>query len=165
MSQPVRDSGFTLIEVMVTISLLTAMMATAVPAWSSWATAREQQGAAQELQSVMRQVQQRAVTEGATMCVAFDTGVDSSYTVTRGTCDSTTPVTLEGPIGLDPDVRLGSASFTEPGSPPTTGHQAVEFGSRGTGWPGSVTVVRDGSSPTYTLTVEVLTGHVSITKS
>ena len=47
-------------------------MAFAVSGWSAWARSSEQSGTARELQSLMRQTQQRAVTEGRAMCVQFE---------------------------------------------------------------------------------------------
>lgn len=67
-----RDNGFTVIEPLVTISLLGRMMAIALSGWSSWARESGQAGAAREFQSTMRQTQQRAITEGRAMCVGFD---------------------------------------------------------------------------------------------
>jgi prepilin-type N-terminal cleavage/methylation domain-containing protein len=42
MSNPRRDSGFTLIEVLVSIALMVVLMAIAVSGWSAWARAGEQ---------------------------------------------------------------------------------------------------------------------------
>lgn len=151
MSQPARDDGFTLIEVLVTISLMGVLMAITVSGWSSWAGAREQSGTARELQSVLRETQQRAVTEGTAMCVTF---ASTSYTVWRGSCAS--PVAsrtrVQGPLAVGGGVRLGSAGVPA----------GVTFNPRGTSTGGSVTVTRGGSSKVYTLQVEGFTGRVSL---
>lgn len=158
MSQPRHDSGFTLIEVVVTTALLGIMMAIAVSGWGSWARANEQSGTARQIQSVLRQAQQRAVTEGRAMCVRFDTASDE-YTVFRGTCDAADKVVVEGPMDTSsPAVHLVAPSFqSSTGSRP-----GVSFAARGTAWPGEVRVTRDGSSKVYTLKVEGLTGRVSL---
>lgn len=160
MPQPDRDSGFTLIETLVVISLMGALMAILVSGWSGWSRASEHKGAARELQSVLRQTQQRAVTAGESLCVAFDIA-DNSYTVRRGTCPATTGTVLTGPVELGSHVRLSAAAFTstQVGDPVQTG---VSFSSRGTAWPGQVSVVRDDSSKSYTVAVEGLTGRVSL---
>jgi prepilin-type N-terminal cleavage/methylation domain-containing protein len=151
MSQPPRDSGFTLIEVLVTITLLGVLMAIAVSGWSSWARASEQFGTARELQSVLRETQQRAVTEGTAMCVTF---ADTAYTVWRGSCTTAAPprTRVLGPQAVASGVRLTSVDVP----------LGVGFTARGTSADGSVTVTRSGSSKVYTLEVDGFTGRVSL---
>ena len=158
MSAKSRDSGFTMIELLVTIALLGLMMAIAVSGWTSWAKASRQSGTARELLSVMRQAQVRAVTEGRPICVSFRVA-QNDYTLYRGTCDDAAKVTIIGPVPSDSaNVQLAAPSFTGPSGTST----GVTFSARGTAWPGSVQVTRSGSSKTYTLTVEGLTGRVSL---
>jgi type II secretion system protein H len=148
-----RDGGFTLIEVMVTLALLGTMMAMAVSGWSSWSKASEHAGTAQEIQSVLRQTQQRAVTEGGAMCVLFDTTANA-YTTYRGACEDTAKVRVQGPIEVDSvDVRLSSPAFGSSASP------GVTFYARGTALPGAVRVIRIGSTKEYVVSVEGLTGR------
>lgn len=157
MLQRDRDSGFTLIEVMITIVLLGMMMAIALSGWSSWAKASAHAGTAREMQTVMRQAQQRGVTEGRAMCVWFDVAANS-YTVYRGACDA--PKTkIAGPYETGaPEVEVTAPTFTAP-----SGTSAgATFYARGTASPGEVRVGRSGSSKVYVLKVEGLTGRVSL---
>jgi type II secretion system protein H len=157
MSSQDRDSGFTMIELLVTISLLGIMMAIAVSGYTSWAKASNQSGRARELQSVMRQAQVRAVTEGRAICVSFRVA-QNDYTVYRGACGSPTATVL-GPVpSQSADVRLSAPAFTGTSGVST----GVTFNARGTAWPGSVQLTRAGSSKTFTLTVEGMTGRVSL---
>lgn len=144
MSQPARDSGVTLIEVLVTIALMGAMMAIAVAGYNRWAQASQQSGTARELQTLLRSTQQRAITEGRDMCVQL---ADASYSVFRGSCSGTP---IQGPIATNGSgVSLSGAS-------------SVTFRSRGTATPATITVSRADSSKHYTVTVDQLTGRVSL---
>lgn len=155
MSQPARDSGYTLIEVMVTIALMCAVMAIAVAGFNRWSAASQQSGTAREIQSLMRQAQQRAVTEGRAMCVQF-TSSPARYTLYRGACDDSAKAKVNGPFETNGSgVGIGAPVFTGSSGGAT-------FFARGTASPGSVTVTRDGSSKVYTLEVEGLTGRVSL---
>jgi len=158
MSHPNRDSGFTLIELLVVISLMGVMMAIAVGGWNSWAKASAHSGAAREIQSAMRQAQQQAVTEGRATCFAFDDVADT-YSVYRGRCSESTKSLFRGPVAIAAGVHITSPSFT---SAAGTQVPSVTFAARGTGSGGDVDITRDGSSKTYTLTVDWLTGRVSL---
>ena len=158
MSQRARDGGFTMIELLVTMALLGIMMVIAVSGWTSWAKASSQSGAARELLSVMRQAQVRAVTEGRAICVSFRV-VENDYTVYRGACNDAAKVRIRGSVASSSaDVHLASPAFTGTSGVST----GVTFNARGTAWPGTVQVTRAGSSKTFNLTVEGLTGRVSL---
>ena len=157
MSQHGRDAGYTLIEVMVTISLLGVLMAISVIGFDHWSAASQQAGTAREVQTLMRQAQQRAITEGRAMCVSFDTSADS-YTLYRGACDDTAKQKVNGPFETDGgQVQLEAPVFTGTSTP--TG---VTFFARGTATPGSVHVTSSASTKVYILDVEGLTGRVSL---
>lgn len=158
MSQPTRDGGFTLIEVLVVITLLGVMMAIAVSGFSSWSKASAHSGTAREIQTVLRQAHQRAITEGRAMCVWFDTTANT-YTLYRGACDVSTKTKIAGPYETGADeVRISSPVFTAPSG----ASAGVTYFARGTGWPGEVRVTRTGSGKVYVLKVEGLTGRVSL---
>ena len=156
---PLRaDAGFTMIELLVTISVLVGVLAIAVTGWVGWARASAQQGTAQDIQSVLRQAQQRAVTEASSLCVLFDTTA-GTWRLYRGRCESPTKTLLPGKWSTpDSRVQLTAAAFTT-----TTGTSlpGVSFTSRGTASPGSIQVTRTGASEVLTVSVEGLTGRVS----
>lgn len=156
MSHPRSDSGFTLLEVMVTIAISGILMAIAVSGWSSWAKASAHSGAAREIQSAMRQAQQQAVTEGTATCFLFDDAADT-YAVYRGRCTEAGKVLVKGPVEVSPYVDITTPEFGAGGADAGT-----SFLGRGTGSAGTVAVTRPGSTKTYVLTVDGLTGRVGI---
>jgi type II secretion system protein H len=158
MLHPDRDSGFTLIEVLVAIALMGMMAALAIGGYSRWAASSAHIGTAREIQTAMRQAQQQAVTEGRAACVWFDVP-SSTYTVYRGACNTSTKQKLTGPHHTaSGDVALSSPVFA--GTSGTSG--GVTFYARGTASAGEVRVTRRGSAKVYLLEVEGLTGRVSL---
>lgn len=133
------------------------MASTAVTSLRGWTAAHDQSGTAAQIQAVMRETQQRAVTEGRSMCVDFDV-VAQAYSVYRGSCDSAAKVVLQGPIRPQGGgSHIASPSFNGPSGIST----GVTFLPRGTAWPGSVKVTRENSEREWTVAIEGLTGRVS----
>jgi Tfp pilus assembly protein FimT len=155
-----RDEGTSLVEIMVAVALIGVMSAIAIGGWSAWARASSHSGAAQAIQTVVRQAQQRAVTEGVSMCVEFGTGsAADTYTVYRGSCAAPERVRVDGPYDTgSPDVHVTSPTFSSTAGTST----GVTFSARGTAWPGQVQVTRRDSAKVYRITVEGLTGRVQL---
>jgi prepilin-type N-terminal cleavage/methylation domain-containing protein len=158
MSQRARDGGFTLIELVVVMALISIIAAIGVGSWRAWAIASGQKGASVSLQSIMRQTQVRAITEGVDFCMDFDVAA-SAYSVYRGTC-GTGMVRVNGPYTLgDSKLRLANVQFTRLDG--TTTSQTT-FRASGRAWPGGLSITRTDSSKAYSIDVEGLTGRVSI---
>jgi type II secretion system protein H len=150
------DSGFTLVELLVVMALLGMMMAIALSGWTSWTRASAHSGAAREMQSLMRMAQQQAVTEGRASCVLFDVGAND-YSLYRGACGDTARTLVRGPMTAESAVVfIADPSFSG------TVSSGVTFYARGTATPGTVKVKRTGSAKEYKLSVEGLTGRVSL---
>jgi prepilin-type N-terminal cleavage/methylation domain-containing protein len=158
MSQTRRDGGFTLIEMMVVVGLVSMLAALGVGAWRSWSEAEGQKGAATDLQTVLRQTQVRAVTEGQNFCVKFDT-VANSYTVYRFGCAPTGNVKVSGPFKVGDRLQVSNVSFASVAPAAST---ELTFKASGSATPGGLTITRTGSTKVYTLAVEGLTGRVSV---
>jgi prepilin-type N-terminal cleavage/methylation domain-containing protein len=159
-STPHDESGFTLIELLVTMVLASILGTTGLFALQTYSQAQDHQGTADEVVSELRLAGQRSLSEGRTYCVHFDTGTDA-WTVWRSECSTVggTPVSDPQPArGL---VQLDSPSFApaDPTAPCPQTNACAYLYPRGTGSPGSVDVVRDGT--TITVTVEGLTSRVS----
>ena len=151
------DAGFTMLETMVTIGIAGVLMAMAVTGWNKWSNSLDHEGTATRIQAVLRDAQQRAVTEGSSICVRFST-TGNSWTVLRGTCASP-GARLDGDNVDAGSVSLRDPAFTSDAGTPGPG---VTFFPRGTATPGSVEVARRGSSTVWTVEVEGLTGRVSV---
>ena len=151
-------AGFTLIELCATIAIFGVLAAVSVGGLQKWTQAREHSGTAAAVQSLLREAQQRAVTEGRATCVNFDVGAQL-YAMYRGACDDPARVLLDSRRPDSGRVVLAAPAFIG-ASGPTPG-SGVTFKPRGTAWPGSVQVTRTGSAKVYTVSVEGLTGRVS----
>src|SRR3954447_14587712 len=155
MSQPRRDGGFTLIEIMVVVALVSMLSALGVGAFKSWTVAHAQLGAATDMQTILRQTQVRAVTEGIGFCVKFS-AAGGSYTVYRKPCDSSPGPTdkVLGPITLgDSRLQLSGVNFLQVAPADIT---QLTFRASGSATPGGLTITRTGSTKTYTIDVEGL---------
>ena len=153
------DAGATLVEVMVVVAMIGSLTAMVVWGIQGWATSSAFKGASQQVQSVLRTTQQRAITEGTSFCVEFDTATDQ-YAVFRLACTNSAKVKTAGPFGTGSDkVHLSGPLFCDADNKPRTG---VTFTPRGSAWPGQVVVTREGSSLSSVVRVEGMTGRVSL---
>jgi prepilin-type N-terminal cleavage/methylation domain-containing protein len=151
------DAGFTLIEMLTALTVFGIAAATALTGLRGWTASLDQRGGAQAIVAELRRVQQEAVSQGRAMCMDFDVA-GGAYTAYRGTCDDSTRSRVRGPSRLPTGTHLASPYFAG-GAGSGTG---VTFLPRGTSWGGSVRVTRVASTRVYTITVESLTGRVSL---
>ncbi len=111
--------GFTLVELMITVALVGIIAAIGGLTFHSYTANRNLKSAAREIVSDFFVYRARAVSEGKTYRIAFDTG-GNSYTIQPG---SSTPLT-RSPLAFGSDIRIIDANFGR-------GH-AVNFLPRGT---------------------------------
>ena len=71
-----RNSGYTLMEMMVTVGIIAIMSAIAIPNYVSWLPKHRISGGAREIYSAMQYARLRAVKEKTRVTINFSTGND-----------------------------------------------------------------------------------------
>jgi prepilin-type N-terminal cleavage/methylation domain-containing protein len=154
-----RDSGFTLLELVVAMSVLAILLAIGTPAWMNYGKNQDARSAARATVSVLRNAQVRAVAEEVTYRVDIDS---TARTLQTYRCQpGTVPLacTLKVTKRLDgSSVRITSAAFTNSSGASTA---SAYFYARGTASPGTVVIQRTGRPVRQVVEVEGLTGRVS----
>jgi prepilin-type N-terminal cleavage/methylation domain-containing protein len=161
-----RDRGFTLVELLVTISLAGILMSTATWTFLNYQRAHEQKSTAVELTSTLRNAAERALSEGRTYCVYVNVSANTYDTYRQ---DCTVPAKRVSRATTDSNrVKVASPAFPAPAVPLLTQGSACPvagacayFYPRGNALAGSLRVTRVGSSKVFTVTVEGLTSRVS----
>lgn len=159
------DDGFTLIEMLVVMVLGSVLMSIAFFGWRGWQQSLQEQGAQRAVVSLLRDAQVRAVAEDTTYCVDFGSSVSTTTaTVWRvpgddsGAVAACTTGTKGDSWTADSGASVTNAKFVQRDGTTTA---FVLFYPRGAASGGTLNVARSGSSKTYSLTVDALTGRVS----
>lgn len=149
------DQGFTMIELLVSLSIVGVMTALAVTGWSSYARSNEHTGTRGDIVSALRAANMRALSEAKPYCVTFDVAA-GTWSTRRLSCAG---AVVKGPENVEgPEISLADGGFLQPDG---STQPQVLFTPRGTGSKGSIKVKRAGSSKVYVISVEGLTGRVS----
>lgn len=150
------DDGFSLAEILVVILLMGIVAFIGVGSFSKWALASAHEGAAVDMQTVLRQTHVRAVTEGVSYCLTFDTDLNQ-YTLYRYACGTATEK-VNGPFVLgDPRITLTTPRFRQSDG---TYKPWLTFRPSGVATEGTVVIRRAGAPKAYTVSVEGFTGRV-----
>ena len=152
------EDGFTLIELLVGMVIFGLLAVVGTSGWLSYQRNVEHRGSAQELVSALRNAQQASLAEAVTYCVSFDT-TSRSHEVRKFSCGSTGIVTKPATQTQSSRVKLDDPNFVQTDG---TTNSTLSFFPRGSATRGSVKVGRQGADKTYTISVEGLTGRVSL---
>lgn len=166
--RPRSDDGFTLVELAMAMVVFGIVSAIAVGGIRSLRDANAEQSAQREAISAMRNAQAQALSEAVTYCVDFGAAPSTSLNVYRVPGAGVGPLPLafscasgtrvDGPIRLPTQTRMTDIVFNQRNGTDTT---FAFFYPRGAASPGSLVIRRTGSTKTYRLTVDALTGRVA----
>jgi len=159
------QDGFTLVEMMVTVSIIAIMVGVAIPSVLAWMPAANLKDAAFDIKSAMIRARSLAVNQGIEHRVFVDPG-NQTYKVDRGNMSSgsTAWTTVVGPYTLPTGIRF--QSVTDAMEDSGTGHY-IRFETDG-GIQTSVdslnVVMVNSHANTYQVSVQRRTGHTEMTK-
>ncbi len=108
-----RSSGFTLLELMVVLALLTVTVGLAIPRLASFFRGRALDSEARRVLAFTRYAQERATSEGIPMRVWFDSK-SGAYGVRRDPSYQETDESGEQDVTMDPAIRLEVAESQQP---------------------------------------------------
>ncbi len=120
------SSGFTLMELLVVISLLMVLIGIAIPSFLSWLPTLRLSSAARQVATDLQIARMRAISRNATNTVTFNT-VTMTYTSTLGVGESRDIDQLYP--GITISVVSANPAFTARGTASPTGNITLSNGS------------------------------------
>jgi prepilin-type N-terminal cleavage/methylation domain-containing protein len=164
---PRSDAGFTLVELLVVITITGILLTLGASALRTYWLTQALEGSAEEIVSQLRQLQQRTDSESHPLVygVRFEVG-SSAWTIIRyDPSAALNKCTTDGTRTFSDGVYVSAANFASPSNVnvtdcPNSSQQFVFFYARGTATGGSLTLRHDITSDTETISVLPLTGRV-----
>lgn len=129
-----RQDGFTLVEIVVTLSLFALLMAMSIGSLSYYLAGKSVDTAVTELTTQIREAQALAVSTGNTYRIDFNDSGRTTYTLQRRSGSSW--VNVRNAIKLPGGVTFSSSSLPQFGS-----DRYMEFYARGTSESGQIVVI------------------------
>jgi prepilin-type N-terminal cleavage/methylation domain-containing protein len=139
-------TGFSLVELLIVIALISIVSAFAVPTWQRYAAKTDLKTAAREVMADLSNTKQRAVEENLDVYRLTFNVAGNSYVLSR---------TDTGTVWTKSMASFGNGISIDSGNPPNfSGGSTVSFKKRGTLSPGNMTL-RNGLGSTATITVNI----------
>jgi prepilin-type N-terminal cleavage/methylation domain-containing protein len=156
-----KRAGMTLIELAVTLAVVTALAVLVVPGLGGWVRHYRIKGAVRQIVSEMELAKIRALKQNREYRIWMDTSA-GIYRLERGNRpDMSSDWEREGrDLSLPGSVSFGAVTFekTESG---LDHERAAEFNPHGTARPGRVVLSVSGDDEKYTITVRNITGKIT----
>jgi len=142
------QKGLTLVELMITITLIILITAIAAPPFSGYAINMRLKSAARDIQSDFLSLKQRAVSESTTYRITFDVNTNT-YTIEKGTESGSPFVALlvKTPKAFGADIGVQNVDFSG-------GNPAIIFQDRGIATNGQV-LLKNGRGSTAAVITSV----------
>lgn len=150
-----EESGFTIIELVLTLTLMSILMAMSAGALSYYLAGRSLDTAATELISQMREAQSLAVATGNTFRIDFSDSSRTIYTLQRR--QGTDWVNVRDP------QKLSGVEFSSSTPPSFGGDTYMEFYARGTSESGRLVITSSRYGKIKSLQVEGETVSIGVT--
>ena len=154
-----KNSGFTLMELVVVMAIIGALAALAVPAYIDWLPRYRAKKAAMELSGQLHSVKMKAIKENRTLGVYFDSGSDRYFVLSSWG----TNAMWDGPTqvgGDDPSERVVDLSDYGSGVRfALTPGGVINFESRGFCDLAEIRVTNNGGDPVYQV-ITTLSGSI-----
>ena len=152
MSLHSKQSGFTLIEMMIVIAIMAILTGIAVPNYLAWLPKSRLNGAARQVMGDLMAARMKAVSQNCDVRVAFVAG-DAKYKIWT---DSNNNDSIDSGEEITKDIQLDYYDIT------IIATKNIEFHSRGTANPYG-TIALTGSNSTNSKNVNIrITGRVMI---
>lgn len=149
------ESGFTIIELALTLALMSILMAMSAGAFSYYLAGRSLDTATTELTSQIREAQSLAVATGNTYRIDFSDPSRTTYTLQRRLGNDW--------INVRDPQKLSGVEFSSSAPPDFGGDSYLEFYARGTSESGRLVLSSSRYGKIKTLQVEGETVNVSVT--
>jgi prepilin-type N-terminal cleavage/methylation domain-containing protein len=165
--------GFTMIEMIIVVSLMAILLAISIPSFVGWRENLKYRETAREVASMLREAKSRAITNNQEQQVQFSPnppGVSTQYGMRAGTRAYMSVSDWPGASGvtnwtiLDSQVKIVSATTTVTAPQPTNPPGSIQFTPNGAASAVGTVSIQDTSGVTRFKVNVVQTGRISVTQ-
>jgi len=145
----VATAGFSMVELLITLGLLTIVLAIAAPALRGWADNSNLKGAARGISGDIYGLKERATAESRQYRIVFNVNPTNTYLLQQGTVSGAPYNTIE------------TRTFQEYGNVQMTSANQFDVGTRGTMSAGTIVLTNSRGSTATITTLQTGRAHVT----